>query len=112
MKISNQGSKTDLWRQVTTFAAILGSIAINTLSNVFPLNGVSVGNLSNTLIATVISIQRQDTAYVLVIVWALVAIAIRQANTPLIVVTGWGLAVISIGINLLSQFKPRSYSSN
>jgi hypothetical protein len=263
MKSSNQGSNLDLWRQVTTLAAIIGSIAINTLSNVFPLNGVSVGNLSNTLfasvqiipanyafgiwgliyiglvafgiyqlqpsqrenprlqrsgyllvlaciaqcawiylfldqlfplsnlamlgiliplmlmyqrlgigqervsrserwfiqvpisiylgwisvativnvaiglyslkwdgwglaptvwtvvmmtiaaiIATVISIQRQDTAYVLVIVWALVAIAIRQANIPLIVVTGWGLAVISIGINLLSQFKPRLKNPN
>ncbi len=53
MKSSNQVSKTDLWRQLTTLVTIIGSIAINTLSNVFPLNGVSVGNLSNTLFASV-----------------------------------------------------------
>jgi hypothetical protein len=259
MNSSNQGFDPDLQRQVTTLAAVLGSIGINTLSNIFPLNGVSVGNLSNTLfasvqiipanyafaiwgliyigliafgiyqlqptqrenirlrqsgyllaiaciaqcawiylflgrlfplsnlamlgilvplmvmyqrlgigqervsrqerwfiqmpisiylgwisvasiinvaiglhslnwdgwgiassvwtvvmmtiasvIAAVISIQRHDTAYVLVIVWALVAIAIRQANTPLIMVTGWVLAIVLMGLNLVNELKPRS----
>jgi hypothetical protein len=259
MKLFNQGSNSDLQRQVTTLAAVLGSIAINTLSNIFPLNGVSVGNLSNTLFASVqiipanyafaiwgliyigliafgiyqlqpsqrenprlqhsgyllaiacvaqcawiylflarlfplsnlamlgilvplmvmyqrlgigqervsrqerwfihlpisiylgwisvativnvatglyslkwdgwgivpsvwtvgmmaiaaviaatIAIQRRDTAYVLVIVWALVAIAIRQANTPLIAMTGWGLAIALIVLNLATELKPRS----
>ncbi len=259
MKLSNQRSDPDLQRQVTTLAAVVGSIAINTLSNIFPLNGVSVGELSNTLfasvqiipanyafgiwgliyigliafgiyqlqptqrenprlrrsgylltiaciaqcawiylflarlfplsnlamlgilvplmvmyqrlgigrervsrqerwfihlpislylgwisvativnvatglyslnwdgwgippsvwtvvmmtissvIAAVISIQRRDTAYVLVIVWALVAIAIRQANTPLIMVTGWVLAIVLMGLNLVNELKPRS----
>jgi hypothetical protein len=251
MKLFNQHSDPDLQRQITTLAAVLGSIAINTLSNVFPLNGVSVGNLSNTLfasvqiipanyafaiwgliyigliafgiyqlqpsqrqnprlqhsgyllaiacisqcawiylfldrlfplsnlamlgilvplmvmyqrleigqervsrqerwlihipisiylgwisvasvvnvaiglyslkwdgwgitpsvwtmvmmtlaalIAAVMSIQRHDTAYVLVIIWALVAISIRQASIPSIVVTGWVLAIVLMGINL------------
>ncbi len=259
MKLSNQRSDTDLRRQITTLAAVLGSIAINTLSNVLPLNGVSVGELSNTLfssvqiipanyafaiwgliyigliafgiyqlqpsqrenprlqhsgyllaiacisqcawiylfldrlfplsnlamlgilaplivmyqrleirqervsrqerwfihlpisiylgwisvativnvaiglyslkwdgwgiapsvwtvvmmaiasiIAAVISIQRRDTAYVLVIVWALVAIAIRQANIPLIAMTGWGLAIALTILNLANELKPRS----
>jgi hypothetical protein len=256
---SNQRSSSDLQRQVTTLAAVLGSIAINTLSNIFPLNGVSVGELSNTLfgsvqitpanygfaiwgliylgliafgiyqlqpsqrenprlqhsgyllaiaciaqcvwiylflarlfplsnlamlgilvplmvmyqrlgigqervsraerwfihlpislylgwisvativnvatalyslkwdgwgispsiwtvvmmttaslIAAVISIRHRDTAYVLVIVWALVAISIRQANIPLIMVTGWVLAIVLMGLNLVNELKPRS----
>ncbi len=255
---SNQRSDLDLRRQVTTLAAVLGSIAINTLSNIFPLNGVSVGELSNTLfaavqitpanyafaiwgliyigligfgiyqlqpsqrenprlrhsgyllaiaciaqcvwiylflarlfplsnlamlgilvplmvmyqrlgigrervsraerwfihlpisiylgwisvativnvatalyslkwdgwgiapsvwtvimmttasiIAAVVSIQRRDTAYVLVIVWTLAAISIRQANTPLIMVTGWVLAIVLMGLNIVSELKPR-----
>jgi hypothetical protein len=256
---SNQRSDLDLQRQVTTLAAVLGSIAINTLSNIFPLNGVSVGELSNTIfaavqitpanyafaiwglvyigligfgiyqlqptqrenprlrhsgylltiaciaqcawiylflarlfplsnlamlgilvplmvmyqrlgigrervsrqerwfihlpisiylgwisvativnvatalyslkwdgwgiapsiwtvvmmttasiIAAVMSIQHRDTAYVLVIVWALVAIAIRQANTPLIMGTGWVLAIVLMGITLINELKPNS----
>jgi hypothetical protein len=259
MNRSNQGFTPDLQRQIATLAAVLGSIGINTLSNFFPLNGVSVGNLSNTLfasvqiipanyafaiwgliyigliafgiyqlqptqrenprlrrsgyllaiaciaqcawiylfldrlfplsnlamlgilvplmvmyqrleigqervsrqerwfihlpisiylgwisvaaivnvaiglyslkwdgwgiapsvwtvvmmtiagiIAAVISLQRHDTAYVLVIVWALVAIAIRQANTPLIMMTGWGLAISLMVLNFANELKFRS----
>jgi hypothetical protein len=259
MNSSNQGFDPDVQRQVTTLAAVLGSIGINTLSNIFPLNGISIGKLSNTLfasvqiipanyafaiwglvyigliafgiyqlqpsqrenprlrqsgyllaiaciaqcawiylflarlfslsnlamlgiliplmvmyqrleigrervsrqerwfihlpisiylgwisvasivnvaiglyslnwngwgidssvwtvmmmtiasfIAAVVSLQRRDTAYVLVIVWALVAIAIRQANTPLIMVTGWVLAIVLMGLNLVNELKPRS----
>ncbi len=256
MKLSNQSADPDLQRQVTTFAAIIGSIGINTLSNIFPLKGVGVGTLSNTLftsvqiipanyafaiwgliyigliafgiyqlqpsqrenprlqrsgylltiacisqcawiylflnrlfplsnlamlgiliplivmyqrlgigwervarqerwfiqipisiylgwisvasvvnvaiglyslkwdgwgiessvwtvvmmtiaavIAAVVSIQRHDTAYVLVIVWALVAISIRQANIPLIVVTAWLLVIALTGLNLGNALK-------
>jgi hypothetical protein len=47
------GSSHDQLRQTTTLAAIIGSIAINTLSNKFPLNGVNVGTLSNTLFGPV-----------------------------------------------------------
>jgi uncharacterized membrane protein YoaK (UPF0700 family) len=73
-----------------------------------------------TIIATAISIQRQDTAYVLVIVWALVAIplqggfanAIRQANIPLIVVTGWGLAIVLMSINLATAFQTQAKTTN
>ena len=52
------------------------------------------------VITAAIAIQRHDPAYVLVIVWALVAIAIRQANTPQIAMTGWGLAIALIVLNL------------
>lgn len=61
-----------------------------------------------SVIAAVISIQRRDTAYVLVIVWALVAISIRQANTPLIMVTGWGAALALTSLNFANELKFRS----
>lgn len=53
MKLSNQRSDPDFIRQVTTLVAIVGSIAINTISNIFPFNGFSIGTLSNTLFAPV-----------------------------------------------------------
>ncbi|MBW4550477.1 MAG: tryptophan-rich sensory protein [Aphanocapsa sp. GSE-SYN-MK-11-07L] len=53
MKSFSQGFDPDRRRQIITLAAILGSIAINTLSNFFPLNGVNIGQLSNTLFAPV-----------------------------------------------------------
>ncbi len=53
MKLSYQRWDSDRLRQVTTLAAIVGSIAVNTWSNIFPLNGASVGKLANTEFAPV-----------------------------------------------------------
>jgi hypothetical protein len=73
MKLPNQPSDPpDRQRQVTTLAAVLGSIAINTLSNVFPFNGVSVSNLSNTLF---VSIQIIPANYAFAI-WGLIYIGL------------------------------------
>ncbi len=36
-----------------TIVAVFGSIFINTISNIFPLNGVNIGKLSNTIFAPV-----------------------------------------------------------
>jgi hypothetical protein len=49
VEFSLLGFDADRLRQITTLAAILGSIAINTFSNKFPPNGVNIGTLSNTL---------------------------------------------------------------
>lgn len=45
-------------------------------------------------IAATITQQRTDVAYPLVFIWALVAIAVRQANFPLIAITAGVLAVV------------------
>ncbi len=50
---SNRDHEHDRPRQIITLAAILGSIAINSLSNKFPPNGVNIGALSNTLFSSV-----------------------------------------------------------
>jgi hypothetical protein len=53
MKLSNQSSDPELTRQLVTAVAIIASIVVNTISNIFPLNGTNVGKLSNTLLAPV-----------------------------------------------------------
>lgn len=50
---TKDSSNLNALRPLATLVAILGSIAINTLSNFFPLNGVNIGQLSNTLFANV-----------------------------------------------------------
>jgi hypothetical protein len=50
---SKQEVEGDRRRSTLTLTAILGSIAVNSFSNKFPLNGVNIGNLSNTLFAPV-----------------------------------------------------------
>ena len=49
----NRSADPDSRRQITTFAAIIASIVVNTISNIFPPNGLNVGTLSNTLLAPV-----------------------------------------------------------
>ena len=57
-------------------------------------------------IATVVSLNRRDSAFVLVIVWALVAVAIRQVNTPLIAISGWAMAIALVVLTLATELKP------
>jgi hypothetical protein len=57
-------------------------------------------------IGGIVGIQRRDLAFVLVIVWALIAIAVRQASIPLITITAGGLAsalILLITFNLLRR---------
>jgi hypothetical protein len=56
----------------------------------------AIALIAGAAIAATISIQRADIAFVLVIVWAFVAIAVRQANIPVIAVTAGGLAIALI----------------
>ncbi|QHG19401.1 tryptophan-rich sensory protein [Nostoc sp. ATCC 53789] len=56
MQQSTRGNYRDFWRQLVTLAAIFGAFVINVLSNVFPLNGLSIGEISNTLFKNVLII--------------------------------------------------------
>jgi TspO/MBR family len=53
MKLSNQNSDTDLWRQLIIAVAIIASIIVNTISNIFPPGGANIGELANTIFADV-----------------------------------------------------------
>ena len=50
-------------------------------------------------IAALVTIQRHDTTYILVIIWAFVAIVIRQISIPSITVTGAAMIIV---LSLLS----------
>jgi hypothetical protein len=53
MKLSNRNSDTNLWRQLITAMAIIASIIVNTISNIFPPGGANIGELANTIFADV-----------------------------------------------------------
>jgi hypothetical protein len=82
MRTSNRYSDPDLRRQATTLAAVLFSIAVNTFSNSFPLNGVSVGTLSNTVFA---------------------AVQVTPANYAFAI---WGLIYLGLIVLGIYQFQP------
>jgi hypothetical protein len=101
------------WLIDVPISIYLGWISVATIVNVaialYSANGNSwvlgpsvwtvVMMIVSTIIAASVLIQRGDRAYALVIVWALVAIAIRQASIPLIAGTG---ALMAVGLVMLS----------
>ncbi len=54
MQHSDRSPQSVSSHQIATIAAILGAIAVNALSNFFPLNGLSIGAISNTLFGGVL----------------------------------------------------------
>ncbi|MBD2355304.1 tryptophan-rich sensory protein [Tolypothrix sp. FACHB-123] len=56
MQQSTQGDSRDFIRQLATLAAIISAFVINVISNIFPLNGLSIGQISNTLFKNVLII--------------------------------------------------------
>ncbi len=56
-------------------------------------------------IAIFVTTQRHDIAFSLVVVWALIAIAVRQMDTPLIAITGVVMAIALILISAISTYR-------
>ncbi|MGH7998868.1 MAG: tryptophan-rich sensory protein [Brasilonema sp.] len=56
MQQSNSSYDRDFLRQLATLTAIIGAFVINVLSNIFPLNGLSIGEISNALFKNVLII--------------------------------------------------------
>ena len=81
MNVSNQPFDLDRLRQLTTLFAIFGTFLVNTLSNFYPLNGLNIGAISNTLFAQV-QIVPASYAFVIwgVIYLGLFALGIYQAR--------------------------------
>ena len=67
--------------QIATIAAVLGAIAVNALSNFFPLNGLNIGAISNTIFAGVL-VTPANYAFAIwgVIYLGLVAFGIYQLS--------------------------------
>lgn len=65
----------------------------------------AIALITGAAIAATVIIQQADIAFILVIVWAFVAIAVRQANIPLIAATAGSLAIALIVLLLLGMLR-------
>lgn len=110
----HEGSRQEKWFVHIPLSIYLGWISVATIVNVASAlyslgwNGGGISPQAWTAImvlvagaiAAVIIKKGVDIAFPCVIIWALVAIAVRQANQPLIVATAGGVA-FSLGLFLL-----------
>jgi benzodiazapine receptor len=107
-------STAEKWLVHVPFSIYLGWITVATIANVtsvlYYLNWDGWGIrpemwavimlVVGAGIASAVSISRGDVAYVLVIVWAFVGIAVKHAATPMVAVTA-GLMALIVALTLL-----------
>lgn len=101
MQQSNNNS-SDILRQVVTASAVLIAFIVNVLSNIFPLNGLTIGGVSNTLFKDVLIIPANYAFAIWGLIYlGLFALAIYQVlppqrENPYLRKTGYLLTIASI----------------
>lgn len=112
-------SRQEKWFAHIPFSVYLGWISVATIVNIASAlyfntwNGGGIAPVVWTLIMLVISgaiaaliaLQRRDIAFPLVIIWAFIAIAIRQSAIPSIAGTAIGLSVVLAVLVAIVQFR-------
>ena len=114
---SRRSPRSEKWLVRIPLSIYLGWISVATIVNVAIVlydagwNGWGISPevwttmmmFAATAIAAIVGMQRNDLAFPLVIVWALVAIAVRHSNTLLI---SGSAGILAIALILLLLFKP------
>lgn len=103
-----RASAARVWAANVPFRIYLGWITVATIANVttllefwgwggwgiFPEHWAAILLVAGAAIASGVSITRGDVAYVAVIVWAFIGIAVKHAATPVVATTAWIAAVV------------------
>lgn len=75
-----------------------------------PEGWTAIALIVGAAITATVTLQRADMAYTFVIVWAFVAIALRQSDKPIIVVTAVGLVFVLVVLLFWSVLRPPKHS--
>ena len=101
MQQSNSNSG-DILRQLVTFAAVIIAFIVNVLSNIFPLNGLTIGSISNTLFKNVLIIPANyafaiwGLIYLGLFAFAIYQVLPSQRENPNLRKTGYLLTIASV----------------
>lgn len=102
MQHSSSSNNGDFFRQIVTLVAIILAFVVNVASNIFPFNGLTIGEISNTLFKEVLIIP----ANYAFIIWGLIYLGLfafaiyqvlpSQKNDPDLRKIGYFLVIASI----------------
>ena len=102
MQHSSSSNYRDFLRQILTFVAIILAFVVNVISNIFPINGLTIGEISNTVFKEVLIIP----ANYAFIIWGLIYLGLfafaiyqilpSQRNDPDLRKIGYFLVIASI----------------
>ena len=112
LEIGRAGApRAEKWTVHVPFSLYLGWITVATVANatqvlywagwggwgISPQIWAVIMLVVATLVAGAVSLTRGDIAYMLVIIWAFVGIAVKHAGTPTVAITAW----VTTGINAI-----------
>lgn len=114
-------SAVERWTVNVPFSVYLGWITVATIANVTDLleywkwNGFGLSGpvwavillAVASAVAYLIAQMRRDVAYLLVLVWAFIGIAVKQAGTPLVSVSAWVATALVVGCIALALLARR-----
>jgi hypothetical protein len=103
-------SAAEKWCVDIPFSIYLGWINVATIANatdllyywkwsgwgITPETWAFIMLVAGLIISSAVSLTRGDAAYLLVIVWAYVGIALKQAGVPSVAITAWLMAVLVV----------------
>ncbi len=105
-------STAERWAVRIPFSVYLGWISVATIANASQVlyqshwGGLGIGDATwavimlgvATLLAGVMAIRQRDEAYLLVLVWAFVGIALKHAATPAVSIAAWVATALVAGM--------------
>ena len=63
------------------------------------------------LLGAMMTVLRRDSAFVFVLTWSFVGIAVKQAASPLVAYTAWAFAIVMLGLAIFSIVQRRRSSA-
>ncbi len=109
-------SRAERWSVDIPFSVYLGWITVATVANVtdwlflINWNGFGIHAMSWAVIMIVVAsvvgllmaLTRRDAAYLFVLVWSFIGIAVKQTPAPSVVAAAWIAAVVMLGLAVYS----------
>jgi hypothetical protein len=116
---------SEKWCVDIPFGVYLGWISVATIANItewlyavhwdgFGISAAAwavIMLVVATLLGAIMAWTRRDAAYLLVLVWSFVGIAVRQVALPLVAGAAWFAAVVAAGLALYSILQRRRLAS-
>lgn len=118
-------SRVEYWSVDILFSIYLGWITVATVANItdwlylVEWNGFGIAAQTwaiimlavASLLGLAMALTRRDAAYLVVLVWAFVGIAIKQVSAPMVVLSSWIAAALMLGLVFFSLIRRQTAQS-
>jgi hypothetical protein len=118
-------SRVEYWSVDIPFGLYLGWITVATVANItdwlylVEWNGFGISAQTwaiimlavASLLGLAMALTRRDAAYLVVLVWAFIGIAVKQVSAPMVVLSSWIAAVGILGLVIFSLARRRAAQS-